>query len=107
MSRRLRTNAIIPIVVSILFARAKAADPVLMSDLPIHPKVNFALIPLKPGAVQPEGWLRDWANSTTAGITGHDYLVAIFKMLRQAERLYSLPMGLISGKEMPGRKGIL
>ena len=67
MSRRLRTNAIILIVVSILFARAKAADPVLMSDLPSHPKVNFALIPLKPVTVQLEGWLRDWANSATAG----------------------------------------
>jgi len=71
MSRRLRTNVIILVVVPILFARAKAADPFLMSDLPIHPKVNFALIPLKPGAVQPEGWLRDWAKSAAAGITGH------------------------------------
>lgn len=71
MSRRLRTNAIILVVVPILFARAKAADPFLMSDLPIHPKVNFALIPLKPGAVQPEGWLRDWAKSAAAAITGH------------------------------------
>lgn len=31
----------------------------------------MALQPLKPGAVEPTGWLRDWALSARKGITGH------------------------------------
>ncbi len=34
-------------------------------------KVKPALIPLPPGAVIPEGWLRDWALDASHGITGH------------------------------------
>ncbi len=34
-------------------------------------KVKPALIPLPPGAVRPEGWLRDWATAASHGITGH------------------------------------
>ncbi len=30
-----------------------------------------ALLPLPIGAVQPQGWLRDWARSAREGITGH------------------------------------
>jgi len=36
-----------------------------------EPPVPHALIPLPPGAVEPAGWLRDWAVSAREGITGH------------------------------------
>jgi hypothetical protein len=36
-----------------------------------EPKVKSWLMPLPLGAVQPEGWLRDWAESARHGITGH------------------------------------
>ncbi len=34
-------------------------------------KVAPRFIPLSPGAVQPEGWIRDWAKDAANGITGH------------------------------------
>ena len=34
-------------------------------------KVSPAFFPLKPGAVTPEGWIRDWAKDAANGITGH------------------------------------
>lgn len=33
--------------------------------------VPMAFLPLKPGAVEPAGWLRDWAQAAGSGITGH------------------------------------
>ncbi|MEI8371280.1 MAG: beta-L-arabinofuranosidase domain-containing protein [Planctomycetota bacterium] len=36
-----------------------------------EPMVKPALIPLAPGAVEPGGWLRDWAMAAKDGITGH------------------------------------
>jgi F5/8 type C domain-containing protein/glycosyl hydrolase family 127 (putative beta-L-arabinofuranosidase)/glycosyl hydrolase family 2/beta-L-arabinofuranosidase (glycosyl hydrolase family 127) len=36
-----------------------------------EPAVHPALAPLPPGAVEPEGWLRDWALAARDGITGH------------------------------------
>ena len=36
-----------------------------------QPLVNPALTPLAPGAVEPSGWLRDWALAARDGITGH------------------------------------
>ncbi len=33
--------------------------------------VQAAFVPLAPGAVEPEGWLRDWAMAARDGITGH------------------------------------
>lgn len=38
---------------------------------PFEPAVAPAFLPLPPGAVEPEGWLRDWAESARNGITGH------------------------------------
>lgn len=35
------------------------------------PQKPFAFVPLKPGAVESSGWLRDWALSARDGITGH------------------------------------
>ncbi|MEK7676977.1 MAG: beta-L-arabinofuranosidase domain-containing protein [Verrucomicrobiota bacterium] len=36
-----------------------------------EPPVPTAFIPLPPGAVEPAGWLRDWAEAARHGITGH------------------------------------
>ncbi|MGA2247788.1 MAG: beta-L-arabinofuranosidase domain-containing protein [Verrucomicrobiota bacterium] len=36
-----------------------------------EPPIENAFIPLPPGAVEPAGWLRDWAKAAAAGITGH------------------------------------
>lgn len=33
--------------------------------------VKAAFVPLAPGAVEPAGWLRDWALAAAGGITGH------------------------------------
>jgi len=38
---------------------------------PFEPAVKPALLPLRPGAVEPAGWLRDWAQAARHGITGH------------------------------------
>ena len=35
------------------------------------PAVQQAFLPLPPGAVEPQGWLRDWALAARDGITGH------------------------------------
>ena len=34
-------------------------------------KDNMKFLPLKPGAIKPEGWLNDWAQKAASGITGH------------------------------------
>jgi hypothetical protein len=36
-----------------------------------EPLVQPAFTPLRPGAIEPEGWLRDWALAARKGITGH------------------------------------
>jgi len=36
-----------------------------------EPVVKPAFVPLPPGAVEPAGWLRDWAWAARNGITGH------------------------------------
>lgn len=38
---------------------------------PFEPPTRRALIPLPPGAVEPEGWLRDWCLAARDGFTGH------------------------------------
>lgn len=37
----------------------------------VEPAVKLALLALPPGAVEPAGWLRDWAQAARNGITGH------------------------------------
>lgn len=37
----------------------------------VAPRVEAAFTPLPPGAVEPTGWLRDWAQAARDGITGH------------------------------------
>ncbi|MEN6536625.1 MAG: beta-L-arabinofuranosidase domain-containing protein [Bryobacteraceae bacterium] len=38
---------------------------------PFEPSTHPAFIPLPPGAVEPEGWLRDWCVTAKNGYTGH------------------------------------
>jgi len=38
---------------------------------PFEPPTRPVLIPLPPGAVEPDGWLRDWCLTAKAGYTGH------------------------------------
>jgi hypothetical protein len=38
---------------------------------PFEPPTRRAFIPLPPGAVEPEGWLRDWCLAARDGYTGH------------------------------------
>ena len=40
-------------------------------ERPFEPPTRSALIPLPPGAVEPEGWLRDWCLTARDGYTGH------------------------------------
>jgi hypothetical protein len=44
------------------------------------PKIQPAFTPLPPGAVRPDGWLRDWARAAADGITGHlDERAAVYR----------------------------
>jgi uncharacterized protein len=40
-------------------------------ERPFEPPTRPALIPLPPGAVEPEGWLRDWCITAKNGYTSH------------------------------------
>lgn len=50
-----------------------AVEPVQVANYaPVsEPEVPLSLLRLPPGAVEPAGWLRDWANAARDGITGH------------------------------------
>jgi len=52
-------------------AEAARQDPPANYARPCEPPVGTAFLPLPPGAVEPAGWLRDWAESARNGITGH------------------------------------
>jgi uncharacterized protein len=54
-------------------AEAANANPVEAANYarPCQPVVKPAFLPLPPGAVEPAGWLRDWAEAARRGITGH------------------------------------
>ncbi|MHB1035724.1 MAG: beta-L-arabinofuranosidase domain-containing protein [Pirellulales bacterium] len=70
----MRRNLALCVVLVVLSAlpRAGAAAP---SDAtaarPGQPQIAMAFQPLPPGAVEPAGWLRDWAVAAREGITGH------------------------------------
>jgi hypothetical protein len=52
-------------------ATAARAEAPSNYDRPGQLPVKTAFIPLPPGAVEPAGWLRDWALAAADGITGH------------------------------------
>jgi hypothetical protein len=47
-----------------------AAQPVNYAR-PCEPEIKPAFLPLPLGAVEPSGWLRDWALAARDGIAGH------------------------------------
>ena len=60
-------------VVGVFLAYAGIVASAEPSNYPraVEPAVKQAMIPLPPGAVEPAGWLRDWALAARDGITGH------------------------------------
>jgi hypothetical protein len=56
-----------------LIGQLVIAAPVQSAEVPriAEPLVKPAFTPLRPGAVEPAGWLRDWALAARNGITGH------------------------------------
>jgi hypothetical protein len=50
---------------------AASAAPSPNYARPFGPPTRPAFIPLPPGAVEPTGWLRDWAEFARDGYTGH------------------------------------
>ena len=58
-----------------LAVHANAAAPAVGGqsnyERPFEPPTRSALIPLPPGAVEPEGWLRDWCITAKDGYTSH------------------------------------
>ncbi|MGO8747793.1 MAG: beta-L-arabinofuranosidase domain-containing protein [Thermoguttaceae bacterium] len=53
-------------------AEPQAARPEAVNyGRPFEPPTRAALIPLPPGAVEPDGWLRDWCLMARDGYTGH------------------------------------
>ena len=48
-----------------------ASEPPSNYSRVCDPGIKPALLPLPPGAVEPAGWLRDWAVAAKDGITGH------------------------------------
>jgi hypothetical protein len=76
--RRLRTvGSVIAalVLVAVSSPLANAADSVAAAkcnyERPFEPPTRSALIPLPPGAVEPEGWLRDWCITAKNGYTSH------------------------------------
>ena len=56
----------------LLAAERQASKPEHVNyGRPFEPPIRPALIALPPGAVEPEGWLRDWCLAARNGYTGH------------------------------------
>jgi hypothetical protein len=75
MKRKIALQALfIWMICVVLIACTSKADPDITvtmvrnrSGLMVSPE----FFPLKPGAINPEGWIRDWAREAGSGITGH------------------------------------
>jgi uncharacterized protein len=64
-------------------------------DRPFEPPTRAALIQLPPGAVEPQGWLRDWCTSIRDNYTAHmDDVDVAFKQAWAAD--YKLPASKIN-----------
>ena len=59
------------VAMSALIARADGAASAEKANYArvAKPRVEPAFLPLPPGAVEPAGWLRDWAIAARDGIT--------------------------------------
>src|SRR5512136_1647988 len=56
---------------SVVSAAEPKATKAVNYGRPFEPPTRPALIPLPPGAIEPAGWLRDWALTARDGYTGH------------------------------------
>jgi uncharacterized protein len=63
--------ALVAVVAPLSAPAAENSAGVVNHARPVEPTVKPALLPLPPGAVEPTGWLRDWAQAARQGITGH------------------------------------
>ena len=64
--------ALVPGLAGVSPAETPAGQsPAALYARPFEPAIAPALLALPPGAVEPAGWLRDWALSARDGITGH------------------------------------
>lgn len=73
----LRLTLAVVVAVSVLsvYSANPAESPAVPSRSnyarPFDPPRRSALLPLPPGAIEPEGWLRDWCLAARDGFTGH------------------------------------
>jgi hypothetical protein len=58
-------------IIAILISFAAIGRTYAAEDVVGNRSVTQAFLPLPPGAVEPQGWLRDWALSMRNGMTGH------------------------------------
>ena len=75
MRKKIATQVFFIVLIAVVLIccnRSKSADitDAMMKNGSLL-KVTPRFIPLLPGAVQPEGWIRDWAKDAASGITGH------------------------------------
>ncbi|MFA5816947.1 MAG: beta-L-arabinofuranosidase domain-containing protein [Bacteroidales bacterium] len=75
MRKKIAKQALfICIITAVLIACTSKTTPSITGTLVQNTsflKVAPVFIPLTPGAVTPEGWIRDWAEDAAKGITGH------------------------------------
>ncbi len=78
---QIRISAAVALTVGLAFCgpanhHATAAEPrketkVVNYGKPFEPPTRPAFIPLAPGDIEPQGWLRDWCVTARDGYTGH------------------------------------
>jgi hypothetical protein len=89
-------NAIIAMLMTIAAIGNSHAADAATGEI-AKPPVTPAFLPLSPGAVEPQGWLRDWAVSMREGMTGHlDAYDPVFKTGWLGQRLGT------TGESAPG-----
>lgn len=99
--------SVLSVVVAGVCAVANAAEPDKLCKSPAtgnyagvaEPEVNAAFLPLPPGAVEPRGWLRDWAEAARDGITGH--LDELHPTFRDGWKGITIELGNIPGVASP------
>ena len=70
--QRLGNRAAAALILALaLLAPAAAPGQPANYARPFEPPTRPALIPLPPGTVEPQGWLRDWCLAARNGYTGH------------------------------------
>jgi hypothetical protein len=89
-------DALIGLFIGIAISSNSYGVAAAAADSARHP-VTPAFQPLAPGAVEPQGWLRDWAVSMRNGMTGHlDEYDSVFQSGWLGQRLGT------TGEDSPG-----